>query len=120
MDNDEQISMVSALQTHVQRLAGDIGERNVFHPAALNDAASYIESEWNREGYTVSRLAYEVSGSRCANLQVTRSGNARRREILLIGRTMTQCWEVRALTTMRAVLLQCLKYPVSLLRSSPP
>lgn len=85
MNNDEQIRMVSALQMHVQRLAGDIGERNVFHPAALNDAASYIESEWNRQGYAVSQLAYEVSGTRCANLEVVRNGNARRREILLIG-----------------------------------
>ena len=73
------------LQAHVQRLAGDIGERNVFHAAALNDAASYIESEWKRQGYAVSQLMYEVSGVRCANLEVVRGGKARRREILLIG-----------------------------------
>jgi hypothetical protein len=48
MSNDEQMRMMIGLQAHVQRLAGDIGERNVFHSAALNDAASYIESEWSR------------------------------------------------------------------------
>lgn len=85
MSNDEQIRMMIGLQAHVQRLAGDIGERNVFNTAALNDAASYIESEWSRQGYAVSQLMYEVSGVRCANLEVVRDGNARRREILLIG-----------------------------------
>jgi Zn-dependent M28 family amino/carboxypeptidase len=85
MNNDEQMRMMNGLQAHVQRLAGDIGERNVFHTAALNDAASYMESEWSRQGYAVSQLVYEVSGVRCANLEVVRDGNARRREILLIG-----------------------------------
>src|SRR5262249_11885931 len=61
--------MMRRLRAHVQLLAGDIGERNVFHPAALNDAASYIESEWGRQGYTVKQLSYEVSGVLCANLE---------------------------------------------------
>ena len=85
MSNDEQMLMMIGLQAHVQRLAGDIGERNVFNTAALNDAASYIESEWSRQGYAVNQLMYEVSGVRCANLEVVRDGNARQREILLIG-----------------------------------
>ncbi len=33
----------------------------------------------------MERLAYEVSGIRCLNLEITRSGGARKREILLIG-----------------------------------
>lgn len=85
MSNDEQARMTKRLQAHVQLLAGDIGERNVLHPAALNDAVSYIESEWNRQGYAVKQLAYEVSGVRCANLEVVRDGNTRWREILLVG-----------------------------------
>jgi hypothetical protein len=84
MNNEEQIT-ITGLQAHVRLLAGDIGERNVWHPAALNDAASYIESEWIRQGYAVSRLGYEVSGVHCANLEVSRNGNARGREILLVG-----------------------------------
>jgi acetylornithine deacetylase/succinyl-diaminopimelate desuccinylase-like protein len=56
-----------------------------LHPAALNDAASYIESEWGRQGYAVKRLTYEVSGVLCANLEVIRNGSARRGEILVIG-----------------------------------
>lgn len=85
MNNDEQIVMMDHLQAHVQMLADDIGERNVFRPTALNDAALYIESEWSRQGYAVRRQVYEASGVECANLEVARNGGARQPEILLIG-----------------------------------
>ncbi len=77
--------MTQNLRTHVERLAGEIGERNVFRPRALQAAASYIEYQWEQQGYAVERLAYEVSGVRCLNLEITRGGGARKREILLIG-----------------------------------
>jgi len=70
---------------HVEELAGKIGERNVICPTALQAAASYIEYEWEQQGYAVKRLAYDVSGVRCLNLEITRSGGLREREILLIG-----------------------------------
>jgi acetylornithine deacetylase/succinyl-diaminopimelate desuccinylase-like protein len=73
------------LRMHVEQLACTIGERNVFCPTALQAAASYIEHEWEQQGYAVRRLAYDVSGVRCLNLEITRSGGARQREILLIG-----------------------------------
>lgn len=70
---------------HVERLAGDIGERNVFAPEALQRAAVYIEDEWEAMGYDVERLEYDVFGIRCANLVTTRKGRARHSEILLLG-----------------------------------
>lgn len=73
------------LATHVRRLAGEIGERNVFRPTALAAAADYIESVWRTQGYPVVRQTYEVEGVRCANLEATRPGRDRGREILLIG-----------------------------------
>ena len=77
--------MTQSLRTHVEQLAGEIGERNIFRPQALRAAASYIERQWEQQGYVVERLAYEVSGVRSLNLEITRSGGARKREILLIG-----------------------------------
>jgi Zn-dependent M28 family amino/carboxypeptidase len=77
--------MIRRLQAHVQRLAGEIGERNIWQPAALADAATYIDSQWSEQGYVVTRQTYQVSGTRCANLEVTRTGDARQRHILLIG-----------------------------------
>ena len=82
MDFEEQ---AQRLRTHVEQLASDIGERNVFRPTSLQAAASYVEHEWERQGYAVERLAYDVSGVRCLNLEITHSGGARDREILLIG-----------------------------------
>jgi Zn-dependent M28 family amino/carboxypeptidase len=73
------------LQAHVQALAGDIGERNVFRPRALAAAARYIESVWRGQGYEVTPQVYEVYGVRCANLEVTRPGDARTEGILLLG-----------------------------------
>ena len=102
MDLDEQ---ARRLRMHVEQLAGKIGERNVFCPASLHAAASYIEHEWEQQGYAVERLAYDVSGVRCLNLEITRSGGARDREILLIARTTTRSLVAPVLMTMRAAFL---------------
>lgn len=82
---NEELTMMRRLQAHVQKLAGDIGERNVLRPAALDDAALYVEAEWSRQGYSVERQTYQAAGVRCANLEVTRNGDARQGDILLIG-----------------------------------
>jgi Zn-dependent M28 family amino/carboxypeptidase len=74
-----------ALSTHVERLAGDIGERNVFNPSALAEARNYIASEWSRQGYEVATCWYDARGSRCANLEVTRFGRKCPEQILLLG-----------------------------------
>ena len=84
MGSEEQ-ALARRLQKHVEELAGKIGERNVFCPTALQAAASYIEHEWQQQGYAVRLIAYDVSGVPCLNLEITRSGGARQREILLIG-----------------------------------
>jgi len=83
--NTEDHALMQRLRMHVEQLAGRIGERNIFHPAALDAAASYIEQEWVQQGYAVERLPYDVSGIRCLNLEATRRGGAREPEILLIG-----------------------------------
>jgi hypothetical protein len=76
---------LTRLRRHVERLAGDIGERNVFVPDALQRAARYIEDEWREQRYAVERLEYDVSRVRCTNLIATRQGNARQTEIILLG-----------------------------------
>lgn len=74
-----------AVRRHVEHLAGEIGERNVFRPQALAAAADYIEATWASQGYDVTRHWYEVRGVRCANLEESRPGQSRANEILLIG-----------------------------------
>ena len=74
-----------ALERHVEQLAHEIGERNVFRPQALAAAADYIQSVWEAQGYEVARQVYEVEGVACANLEVSRTGVDRPDEVLLIG-----------------------------------
>lgn len=77
--------LVRALRAHVARLAGDIGERNVYRPQALHAAERYIRETWAGMGYAVSAQEYEVEGVRSANLEVTMPGTRRADEILLVG-----------------------------------
>lgn len=73
------------LKAHVEMLAGDIGERNVFRTNELGLAAAYIEHEWRKQGYEVTRQTYKAYDVECANLEVTRRGTDRTNEIVLIG-----------------------------------
>jgi Zn-dependent M28 family amino/carboxypeptidase len=73
------------LRAHVQMLAGEIGERNVFRPSALRATADCIAAEWQAQRYEVAAQTYEVYGTPCANLEVTRSGTKVPSEIILVG-----------------------------------
>lgn len=76
---------MQALRRHVEKLGGEIGERNLFRPQALAAAAAYITQIWRAQGYEVIRHEYELRGQRAANLEVRRTGTTRAREILLVG-----------------------------------
>ena len=73
------------LKHHVYHLAGEIGERNIFNPAALDAAADYIRQNWNKQGYQVIQQAYSVNGVQCANLECCSEGSTRKDMTILIG-----------------------------------
>jgi hypothetical protein len=73
------------LRRHVNMLAGEIGERNVYRPAALDAAAHYIESEFARSGYTPLRQTYIVEAMACANLEIILPGQRWPNETLVLG-----------------------------------
>ncbi len=83
--NAEQTALRDELRRHVEKFAGEIGERNVFQPKRLNAAADYIETSLANAGYQVSRQSYEASGELCHNLEIEIPGSARRDEIILVG-----------------------------------
>ena len=58
------------LRKHVDALASEIGERNVWRYPALRRAAEYIESELHGFGYPTSRQTYEVSRLPVDNIEV--------------------------------------------------
>jgi len=77
--------LAERLRAHVVRLAGEIGERNVWRPAALHAAADYIRDEWRRQGHAVAAqryLAYEVPSE---NLETVLTGTTRASEIIAVG-----------------------------------
>jgi hypothetical protein len=73
------------LVRHVEVLSGEIGERNLFRPAALDAAARYLRQVWAAEGLSVREEPYEVAGQRCANFVVELGGASRVDEIVLVG-----------------------------------
>jgi acetylornithine deacetylase/succinyl-diaminopimelate desuccinylase-like protein len=79
------LTTAERLLAHVVRLAGEIGDRNVFRPGALEVAAEYIVGQWSSFGYRVNRQEYRVKDITCANLEVERPGFEPTGGILLIG-----------------------------------
>lgn len=81
----DQAALTERLRRHVRVLAAEIGERNVFRPAALHAAADYIRAEWTAQGLQVTSQRYEVEGVASENLQVTVRGRTSPEEIILVG-----------------------------------
>lgn len=81
----EQIALQEELRRHVRRLAGEIGERNVFAPGGLGAAADYIATELAATGRTVTRQGFEVRGILCQNLEIQIPGATGMGEVLVIG-----------------------------------
>jgi hypothetical protein len=82
---DELRALEHELRSYVHMLAGEIGERNVFHYTQLVKAGEYIGKTLSEAGYEVARQEYEVSGQVCENLEVEIRGTERPDEIVLIG-----------------------------------
>lgn len=73
------------LRRHVQMLAGTIGERNVWRPRKLREAADFIEKSLAPFGAQVRRHGYQVEGENCENLELEIPGRSRREEIIVVG-----------------------------------
>lgn len=101
LDDDGQ-KLTAQLQADIQRLAVDIGERNVTRrPEALAAAASFLELQLRGMGYDVEKQRYEArlfasryqtapppgvaDGHPVENLVVERRGAKRPGEIVIVG-----------------------------------
>lgn len=73
------------LRRHVQRLAGEIGERNVWHPEAMTAAAGYIEQTLAAAGYTVNSQSFTSRDTTVRNLEVELPGQGAGEEIVVAG-----------------------------------
>ena len=82
---DEQRTLAQELHSHVQMLAEQIGERNVFHHDRLVMAANYIRATLAGAGYEVRLQPYEVAGKICENIEAEVRGGKRPDDIIVIG-----------------------------------
>ena len=79
----DEIALREELHADVQKLAGEIGERNMWHYPQLNAAADFIENSFSRAGLRPRRDTYEIRGQACHNIVAEISGASP--EIILIG-----------------------------------
>jgi hypothetical protein len=80
-----QEALSAELRQHVEKLAGEIGERNVYLPKKLAAAADYIEFTLSAAGHKVARQSYPAGGESCDNLEVEVLGSVWPEEIVVIG-----------------------------------
>ena len=77
--------LVQRLRDHVQVLAGEIGERNIFAHANLERAAAYIQGQFEASRYAVESQSYTVGGRTHRNLIVSRPGRSTQEEQIVLG-----------------------------------
>lgn len=75
------------LAAHVERLAGDIGERNMWRRESLAAAAGYIEAEFRALGFAVASQTYRVSSPAgdARNLEIEIAGTGEAGEMVVVG-----------------------------------
>ena len=79
----EEIALRGELVADVQKLAGEIGERNMRRYSQLNAAADFIEGSFSRAGLRTRRDSYELNGRTCHNIEAEIPGA--RPQILVVG-----------------------------------
>ncbi|HET9468387.1 MAG TPA: M28 family peptidase [Vicinamibacterales bacterium] len=65
----EQQLLRERLRTHVDQLAGIIGERNVYRGGSLDRAAQYIEEQFAASGYEPAGQEYGAAGTTVRNIE---------------------------------------------------
>ena len=81
----DEVLVRDRLRKHVTTLAGEIGERNIWHARGLEASAEYIEKALIDAGYRVDRQEFTVEGTTVANLEAERAGTSLSEEIVIVG-----------------------------------
>src|SRR5438270_4902636 len=73
----DEVALRDELRANVQKLAGEIGERNMWHYPQLNAAADFIQDSFSRAGLHPRRDTYEIHGQACHNIEAEIPGGER-------------------------------------------
>jgi hypothetical protein len=83
--NAEQLQSQQNLQGVVDKLAGEIGERNAGNYSGLLAAEQFIAERFRRRGYKVRTESFEFQGVEMCNVEAEQRGTDRSDEIVVIG-----------------------------------
>ena len=81
--NESEVALREELAADVQKLAGEIGERNMDRYPQLLAAGEFIEASLTSAGLTPRRVSFELRGRACHNIEVEIPGT--QSEIFVIG-----------------------------------
>ena len=73
------------LESHVRVLAETIGERNDANRAGYDSAASYVEAELTKLGYSVTSMTYSARGREYRNMEVVIAGRKTPGDVVVVG-----------------------------------
>jgi hypothetical protein len=71
----DEVTLREELRADVEKLAGEIGERNMWHYAQLNAAADFIEESFSHAGLHPRRDSYDIRGQACHNIEAEIPGS---------------------------------------------
>jgi Zn-dependent M28 family amino/carboxypeptidase len=75
----------AALRRDVEKLATEIGQRNVYRPAGYQAAADFIEASFRQAGLATQRQTYTANQEACVNVAAEMPGGERAAEIVVVG-----------------------------------
>jgi Zn-dependent M28 family amino/carboxypeptidase len=81
----DQIALRSRLASDVQKLAADIGQRNIWNHWNLTAAANFLQASLTDAGYTPHRQDYIIEGKTCSNIEAELPGAKDPGQIIIIG-----------------------------------
>jgi hypothetical protein len=79
----DELKLRAELMADVEKLGGQIGERNVKYYAQLQAAADFVAQSFTDAGYQPRREGYDARGKFCENIDVEIPGTTR--EIIVVG-----------------------------------
>jgi hypothetical protein len=82
---DEETALEEQLRAHVTMLGQTIGDRNIWRPHKLAEAAVYIQEQFRAAGYDVATQEYRCRGMLVTNVEVVIEGAKTPGEIVVIG-----------------------------------
>jgi len=81
----DELLLQGRLRSHVEMLAGTIGERNYRQQDNLERSAAYIERQFQLAGLPIRSLSYQAAGIQVRNIEAEIRGSAATPAVLIVG-----------------------------------